>query len=794
MKKLSTNTLHVALIASGVMVIIVLLEVLGQKGSSFRPLERLENFTYDWRTRLAAGSYSNVSTNLGLIFIDDKTAGKLDKGTLESHRAFGSYRYGLPFPRFIHGDFLDIISPHEPHKICYDIFFIETGLDTHPTFPVVVDGQQQLLHSDDIFANDIAKSGNVILAMNNEVLPEITFREQANGLGHIVAEPDFDGVLRRVDPYYDGKVWHEIFEITIGQASGFPLSSAIISDESIRWTGTDPETGETITTLEIKLNDNGEFDVLDPSLSFGTATSDQIIDYFGGQRYHKPFENKRFWHMGIMMVADMLGLQLEKAEVDSQSNTLKFPTQTGEIIELPLDEDGSFLIPWKFGINEANLKKESLSHFFELDSETADRENYLEGWRGKSILIGSSASGNNLRDISATPLNVKDFAMMTHLNVANALMTQDYIRVVPISMRFGITLFAIILAAFLSLRLNAPQDSVAVIIIGVTYAAASIWIFTSMAISLPIAAPIIGGMGMTHVLTIANRALSEQKEKSRIKRVFGQTVSPNVVNVLLKEDSAEMKGTTENITTVFSDIRGFTDMTDSLESRAHEYAQSIGLKGDQIDQFHELQTRAMLQAVNENLSIQAESIKIYNGTLDKYIGDCVMAFWGAPSGDDQHALHCIQSSVASHKAMLELNVRREAENKGLIKENKSRIKNGLIPIPLKPLIDMGAGINSGKAIVGLVGSTRHISNYTVFGRAVNLAARLEGISGRGRIRIGKSTRNQLIEADSSFKNWIISHPPTRLKGFSKPLETYEIQWWRIPDSIIPPPEIPLDMN
>ena len=794
MKKINSNTVHVVLIAAVVLFTILLLEVLTQRGSAFRPFARLENFTYDWRTRLAAKNFSNVSTNLGLVFIDDKTAGKLDKGTLKSHRSFGSYRYGLPFPRFIHGDFLDIVSAHEPHKICYDIFFIETGLDTHPTFPVVLNNQQQLLHSDDIFANDIANSGNVILAMNNEVLPEITFREQASGLGHIVAEPDFDGVLRRVDPFYDGKVWHEIFEVTIGQASGFPLSSAIISDESIKWTGTDPESGEQITTLEIMLNEEGEFDVLDPSLSFGTATSDQIIDYFGGKRFHKPFESKRFWHMGIVMVADMLGLELQEAELDKSSNSLKFPTNSGEQFELPLDENGAFLIPWKFGINEPNLKKESLSHFFELDEKTTDRENYLEGWRGKSILIGSSASGNNLRDISATPLNVKDFAMMTHLNVANAILTQDYIKVIPTRLRLVITLGAIVVAAFLSLRLSAPQDSVAVIIIALGYVALAIWIFQSMDISLPIAMPIVGGMGITHVLTIANRALSEQKEKSRIRRVFGQTVSPNVVNVLLKEDSTEMKGTTENITTVFSDIRGFTDITDSLESKANEYAQSIGLKGNQIDQFIELQTRAMLQAVNENLSIQAESIKIYNGTLDKYIGDCVMAFWGAPSDDEHHALHCVQSSVASHKAMLELNVRREAENRSLSRENKIRIKNGLIPIPLKPLLDMGAGINSGKAIVGLVGSTRHISNYTVFGRAVNLAARLEGISGRGRIRIGDSTRSQLIDADSNFKNWIVPHPPALLKGFGKPVETYEIQWWKVPDSIIPPPEIPLDLS
>ena len=170
-----------------------------------------------------------------------------------------------------------------------------------------------------------------------------------------------------------------------------------------------------------------------------------------------------------------------------------------------------------------------------------------------------------------------------------------------------------------------------------------------------------------------------------------------------------------------------------------------------------------------------------------------MAFWGAPSNDKEHALHCVQSTIASHKAMLQLNVRREAQNRSLLIENRERIKDGVIPIPLKPLLDMGAGINSGKAIVGLVGSSRHISNYTVFGRGVNLAARLEGISGRGRIRVGETTRNQILDVMPEFKDWFITHPPTKLKGFSQAIPTYEVMWWKVSDELASAPEIPLDL-
>lgn len=797
MKGWDSNTWHIGIIGCGVLIILSLLQYLGQTGSTFRPLDRLENFTYDWRTRLVASQSDNVSTNLAVIFIDDKSAGKMDKGVLKSPR-FGALKYGFPFPRFIHGDFLQVLKDYGAALVCYDIFFVETHRDTHPSFNML-NGEPsrtdegEFLHSDDIFADDMLESGNVVLAMNESVLPNVMFRENAKTLGHISADPDFDGILRRIKPFQDGMIWHEIFENSISQLAGYPLSEAIISKDSIYWEEEDMETGAVVRAFEMKLDEDGNFDVLDPALDFGAATSDQIIQYFGNQRFHKPFEIERFWHMGFVMAAESLKLNLPQTKILKSQSQLEIPAEDGKKYIFPLDEEGFFIIPWRFDVNEPKLTRASLSDFFELDREGQDAEVFLEQWEDKVILVGSNATGNNLRDITSTPLQVNDFAMMTHFNVANALLENQFIRTLPGYSKIILVVIAVILAGLLSLKLQAPYDSAMILLVAVVYVGLAILAFVSFNLWIPIALPIAGGLGMTHILAVANRALTEQKEKSHIRKVFGQTVSPNVVSVLLKEDTSELKGTTENITTIFSDIRGFTDITDSLESRAIEYAQSIGLANDQVEAFAELQTRTMLKAVNENLSIQAESIKIYNGTLDKYIGDCVMAFWGAPSKDDLHALQCVRSTIASQKAMHQLNVRREEVNRRLVIENEERIKNGIIPIPLNPLLDMGAGINSGKAIVGLVGSTSHISNYTVFGRAINLAARLESISGRGRVRIGETTKNMLIEAKPEFKEWLIEHPPTALKGFSKPIPTFEVCWWLVPDTWAPAPEIPLDL-
>ena len=786
MRKLNQTLVRSLFIGIGTIIILGLESVLETRMEGFRPIQRLESLTFDWRVKMATRQNHSVSTNLAMVFLDDRTAEELETGTLKSHREFGPYMSGLPVPRYIHGDFLDRIHQSEPALLCYDVLFPDRRLD-HPAFPIeeIVDGEkvQTLIDSDQIFARDISTSGNVILAMTDNVLPHPIFRARAVDLGHISAQPDFDGVLRRIEPRQKVRIWHEIFR----QVEQLDTAKAIVGKNLIYWPDPQSESPPSPdkALFRLELNQDGQFNLQDLGVP-----PDYIESQFGGKAFQQPFEDREYWHMGFLMARSLLGLNLDEATELTRPNRLEIPDENGKIFRIPLDQDGKLIVHWHLKVTSPELTKASLADFFapEVDEE------FLSQWKDKVILIGSNASGNNLRDISATPLSSTDFAMMTHLNIANSIAQGSIIRTVPGFATAIIFIVAVMAASIASLKVAPPYDSLCVIILGGLYVLGAFIIFSQWNLWIPLALPVVGGLGLTHFLNLGNRAFAEQQEKSRIRRVFGQTVSPNVVNVLLKEDTSQVRGSTEVITTIFSDIRGFTDITDSLESRALSYAESLGLEGDQIDSFIEMQTRSMLEAVNENLSIQAESIKVYNGTLDKYIGDCVMAFWGAPTTDPDHALHCVQATIASHKAMLNLNVRREKENRALVTENQQRLRDGLIPIPLKPLLDMGAGINSGKAIVGLIGSTRHISNYTVFGRTVNLAARLEATSGRGRIRIGETTRDELIRALPDFENWIQSHAPTHLKGFSQAIPTFEILWWKVPESVVPTPEVPVDFS
>lgn len=787
MKQLDKSVTQALWIAVATLGILGGLTYLQLHQTGFRPMQRLENLTFDWRVKATPLNPDLVSTNLAMIFLDDHTAEVLGTGVLGSHRNYGQYRTGLPVPRYIHGDFLDLIQNAEPSLICFDILFPDRR-DDHPSFSIPGGG---IIASDEIFANDLLTSGNVVLAMTDGLLPDILFRDSCHQIGHISAEPDFDGILRRIKPIQKAKVWHEIFEIMIAEDAGLPTEQAIVEKSRIYWQEKSLDGSPPQILFEIELDDQGRFDVLNPKFDYDGQSDEFVVNSFGGIRYHKPFEEKSFWHMGFLMAASQINLQLDKAEFMPDSHQIHIPDSQGNILKIPLDAENNMVINWKLRIDSPQIPKASLSDFFD---STMNSPGFFEMWKNKSILLGSNASGNNLRDIASTPVSPKDFAMMTHLNIANSLINRSFIHSTSNPATLCITAFAILIASILSLQLKGPWDSILLLIIASIYTAFTFISYSRWGLWIPVAMPVMGGLGLTHILNVANRAAEEQKEKSRIRRIFGQTVSPNVVNVLLKEDSSQIRGSSEIITTIFSDIRGFTDMTDSLESRSVSHAVSLGLTGSKVDEFVDFQTRSMLEAVNEHLSIQAESIKIYNGTLDKYIGDCVMAFWGAPTADPLHALHCVYATVASHKAMLQINIRRESHNKQLLSENPQRLKNGLLPIPLKPMLDMGAGINSGKALVGLIGSTRHISNYTVFGRTVNLAARLEGTSGRGRIRIGESTRNDLIKSNPDFNQWLKSHPPTFLKGFSEAIPSYEVLWWKIPHSVVPIPPIHEDTS
>jgi len=299
---------------------------------------------------------------------------------------------------------------------------------------------------------------------------------------------------------------------------------------------------------------------------------------------------------------------------------------------------------------------------------------------------------------------------------------------------------------------------------------------------LPLVLPVAGALLLTHICLVTWRVVSEQSERRRVKSIFSRIVSPNIVNELLGAEKLSLGGARREVSVLFADVRGFTEFTDVSQERAELYASEHHLSGEEMEAYFNEQARQTLETVNTYLALVADQVKKHQGTLDKYIGDCVMAFWGSPTPNPRHALACVRAAIEAQRAVYEINRQRTEENRSRDWENAGRLASGQPPLPMLPILLIGSGINTGAATVGLMGSEAHISNYTVFGREVNLASRLESLSGRGRILISESTYLHLQRDDPALAATCVAQPDANVKGIRSAVKVYEVPWQLPKDS------------
>jgi adenylate cyclase len=199
----------------------------------------------------------------------------------------------------------------------------------------------------------------------------------------------------------------------------------------------------------------------------------------------------------------------------------------------------------------------------------------------------------------------------------------------------------------------------------------------------------------------AYQYLVEGREKRQVRGLFSRYLSKDVYEQVLANPAlAELGGKRRHMSVLFSDMRGFTTLSE---------------RGD---------PEALVQQLNEYFSRMVDVVFAHRGTLDKFVGDMVMALYGAPLDDEDHAEHAVATAVAMVRALEELNRGWAAEG--------------------RPTLGIGIGINSGEMIAGTIGS-RQVRSYTVIGDAVNLGARLESLNkdyGTA-IIISEATRQQL---------------------------------------------------
>lgn len=764
--KLKPAKLAPALIAVGVIALFCVLRIL-----HLDFFERMEKMTYDWRVRQALRYPAATATNLAFVYIDDASIayvrtnhlpGKLD--------AELGYRYGLYWPREVYGRLVEELSTQQARAVGLDIIFSDLRRDLG--FVQMADGTQ--LESDDFFGLQMRRASNVIIAATADVLPPKVFTTNALALGHIntgnaQTDKDPDGILRRAKAFDTYRKWHFAFEsVEADPEYGVDLGNVKIEPRQIILKRSGVE------DITIPLDENGEF---------------ALSAFFGGKLppgvapKAKPFTEERIWHMGIVLAARALNLDLAHADVNLAAGRIILHGDNGIERILPVDSNGYFYIDWRLRVNDPHLVQAPIQKLLLQDAKRLrGNTNGLENtFAGKIVMVGSIATGNDLRDEGATPLDSSTFLVSEHWNVANSVITGKFIRHSPLGMDLAVLILTGLITSFLAWNLPLRVGFGMVCFSAAIYVTLATLLYIQSRYWLPLAAPFIGMFTMFAFLMLY-RAIFEQAEQRRVKSVFSRMVSPNVMHEVLQAETLALGGARREVTVLFADVRGFTEFTDKSQDQAAAYITEHKLSEEQAEAYFDEQARETLNTVNTYLALVADQVKKHDGTLDKYIGDCVMAFWGAPTVMDQQALCCVRAAVDAQRAVFDLNKLRLQENEKRELENMARASAGLTPKPFVPILLLGTGINTGQATAGLMGSEQHQFNYTVFGREVNLASRLESLSGRGRILISETTYKCLQRDDKELAATCVALPdPQKLKGFGAAVKVYEVPW-RLPGS------------
>jgi len=383
-------------------------------------------------------------------------------------------------------------------------------------------------------------------------------------------------------------------------------------------------------------------------------------------------------------------------------------------LEVPLDRNAMALVPYR---RAGAFRYVSATDVVHGRTPAAELE-------GRIALLGTTAPG--LMDLRVTPLSNVFPGVEIHASLISGIL-DGTVKWEPMHGR-GLEI-AVALGLGLLLALWLPFASplwagVVTLTLSLTAIALNFYAWVAWNASLPLASVLLAVTGL-FVLNMSYGFFVEARSKAQITRLFGQYVPPELVDEMARDpERYSLRGESRVMTVLFSDIRDFTSISEGLEAAQ------------------------LADMLNVYLSHMTRLIQERRGTIDKYIGDAIMAFWGAPLSSDRHAQDAVLAALAMQSTLAELNPR--LEERGW------------------PAVKIGVGVNTGRMSVGNMGSEFRMA-YTVMADAVNLASRLEGLTkqyGLG-VLCGEDTR----AACPDIRFMRIDR--VRVKGKQQPVAIYE---------------------
>lgn len=378
--------------------------------------------------------------------------------------------------------------------------------------------------------------------------------------------------------------------------------------------------------------------------------------------------------------------------------------------EVPVDGQGAALVPW-YGPR---------GHFAYISAVDVLEGTLAPGaLAGKTLILGASAPG--LMDLRSTPVGAVYPGPEINLSLLAGMLHQTIKAQPPWVLGLELASLAAlgVLMVFVYPRLTAPLLLVVSMSLLAVAVGSNLWAW-HQGLALPVAALIVLLVAqMLWHLTL--NFLRETQQKRWVAERFGQYIPPKLVEDMVDSgESFGLEGEERELTVLFSDVRGFTAFSEAIPPSE------------------------LTRVMNRLLTPLTGAIHQHQGTIDKYMGDAIMAFWGAPLHDDRHAEHALEGAFAMLEALEAINHEFTAEG--------------------KPPLAMGVGLNTGPMSVGNMGSSFRMA-YTVMGDNVNLGSRLEGLT--------KAYGVSIIVSETTAKalpHWCFRRlDKVRVKGRSAPL-------------------------
>ena len=645
-------------------------------------LDRQELTTYDWRMRLAADPAS-VNKNIVLIEINDLSIRELQMG----------YRMRWPWPRVAMGLAIDFLHRGGAKVVAVDMLYTEHDLVETYVFDDPTDkwsGRQ----SDRALADWVRESGNVIML---------------------------------ADAVYEG------------------IAGAEIKDANAStWQGSPYRAGPLAEPRPLVLAPYQQLADASAALGHNFLTRDDD----GPARRMAPFvisDGKELPSLGV--AAALRAANVAPADVAAEGRVLRLGNTRVPLVSRRFNgrDQWTMLINYRAPalVRNANGALERPYPVFEFQQIFAAGQEIQKGlkprldpavFKDKIVFIGLTASG--LLDVFGTPLSTAESGSMPgiqlHASITDSILANRFIAPASTRSRIAsvvITAAAIgLLAAFLPFAVAAGA-SLAIIggwtVFAITAFKGGLWLNL-------VQPSAVGGLAL--FFGTAYQYFVEGKEKRKVAKLFGRYVSKDVYAQLMSNpDLAQLGGKRRDMTVLFSDIRGFTSVTE---------------RGDPEE---------LVSQLNEYFSRMVGIVFRNKGTVDKFVGDMVMALFSAPLDDEDHAEHGVQTAIEMVKELGEL--------------NKAWAARGMTQL------DIGIGVNTGDMIAGNIGSSS-IMSYTVIGDNVNLGARLESLNKdyKCRIIISDATRSRL-KGDYDIRPL----GDVIVKGKSKAVQIFEV---RVPAPLV----------